>query len=85
MQVKLYGVTIIYNNRMRDLSNQEKHESQKLLKQNEKVTLDMNQLKKDKERLTTEVSELQEQMIELKEQVMSKQCFSSLPETIFWI
>ncbi|XP_046576872.1 dynactin subunit 1-like isoform X2 [Haliotis rubra] len=55
--------------KMRDLSNQEKHDSQKLAKQNEKQTTDIINLKKDKERFQSEASEMQEQLIELKEQV----------------
>jgi predicted nucleic acid-binding Zn-ribbon protein len=51
---------------MRDLSNSEKHENQKLQKQNEAMTSEIKQLKKDKERLSTEVSSLNEQMIELQ-------------------
>ncbi|KAL4231416.1 Dynactin subunit 1 [Mactra antiquata] len=55
--------------KMRDLSNQEKHENQKLQKQNESMTSDIKGLKKDKERLTTEVTTLNEQVLELQEQV----------------
>ncbi|XP_067656587.1 dynactin subunit 1-like isoform X2 [Haliotis asinina] len=55
--------------KMRDLSNQEKHDSQKMAKQNEKQAVDIINLKKDKERLQSEASEMQEQLIELKEQV----------------
>ncbi|XP_053407314.1 dynactin subunit 1-like isoform X3 [Mercenaria mercenaria] len=55
--------------KMRDLSNTEKHENQKLQKQNEAMTTEIKQLKKDKERLTTDVSALNEQVIELQEQV----------------
>jgi dynactin 1 len=54
---------------MRDLSNTEKHENQKLTKQNEAMTTEIKQLKKDKDRLAADVSALNEQVIELQEQV----------------
>ena len=54
---------------MRDLSNQEKHENQKLTKQTEKLTSEMNIVKKERDRVHAEVKNLQEEMIELKEQV----------------
>jgi len=54
---------------MRDLHNQEKHDSQKLQKQSDSMNSEIKQLKKDKERLTGEVNQLQEQQIELQEQV----------------
>ncbi|KAH3855895.1 hypothetical protein DPMN_098470, partial [Dreissena polymorpha] len=55
--------------KMRDLSNQEKHDNAKLQKQTESMTAEMKQLRKDKERLSGEVAQLQEQHIELQEQV----------------
>ncbi|XP_071090432.1 dynactin subunit 1-like isoform X3 [Haliotis cracherodii] len=55
--------------KMRDLSNQEKHDSQKLSKQSEKQASEIINLRKDKERFQSEASEMQEQLIELKEQV----------------
>ena len=61
--------TVNFSFRMRDLSNQEKQENQKLTKQSEKLTTDSNIVKKERDRLQTEVNDLHEQMIELKEQV----------------
>lgn len=55
--------------KMRDLSNQEKHDSQKLTKQIEKQQNELTGLKKDKEKQQNEISDLQNQTIELKEQV----------------
>lgn len=54
---------------MRDLSNQEKQEHQRLMKQVEKLTGEVTSFTKDKETLSSEVSQLQEQIIELQEQV----------------
>lgn len=54
---------------MRDLSNQEKQEVQRLTKVNEKFTAEITNLKKDKERFAGEVEQLSQQMIDLKEQV----------------
>ncbi|WAR22292.1 DCTN1-like protein, partial [Mya arenaria] len=55
--------------KMRDMSNQEKHENQKFQKQVESMTTEIRTLRKDKERLTGEVAQLQEQQIDLQEQV----------------
>ncbi|KAK3094997.1 hypothetical protein FSP39_008880 [Pinctada imbricata] len=55
--------------KMRDLSNQEKMEVQKLTKVNEKLTTEVTNLKKDKERYSSEADQLAKQMIDLKEQV----------------
>jgi hypothetical protein len=54
---------------MRDLSNQEKQEVQRLTKANEKYAGEITNLKKDKERFAGEVEQLSQQMIDLKEQV----------------
>ena len=54
---------------MRDLSNQEKMEVQKLTKLNEKISTEVMNLKKDKERYSSEADQLAKQMIDLKEQV----------------
>jgi len=63
---------------MRDLSNQEKHESSKLGKQVEALTSEVKTLRKDKERLSAEVTTLQEQQIDLQEQVRGQQGTISL-------
>ncbi|KAJ8316867.1 hypothetical protein KUTeg_004771 [Tegillarca granosa] len=55
--------------KMRDLSNAEKHDSQKLQKENEKFQTEINNLRKDKDRYQSEVTELQSQIIDLKDQV----------------
>ena len=57
---------------MRDLSNQDKQEVQRLTKANEKFASEMSVLRKDKERFAAEVEELSQQMIDLKEQVRVK-------------
>lgn len=57
--------------RMRDLSNEEKHQNQRLGKQNEKLQSELVGLRKDKEKQLNEILELQNQTIELKEQVMN--------------
>lgn len=55
--------------RMRDLSNHEKQEVQRLTKANEKNLTEITNLKKEKERFASEVEDLSQQMIDLKEQV----------------
>eukprot|EP00105_Crassostrea_gigas_P009521 XP_011424504.1 PREDICTED: dynactin subunit 1-like [Crassostrea gigas] len=55
--------------KMRDLSNHEKQEVQRLTKANEKNLTEITNLKKEKERFASEVEELSQQMIDLKEQV----------------
>ncbi|XP_029644920.1 dynactin subunit 1 isoform X3 [Octopus sinensis] len=55
--------------KMRDLSNEEKHENQRLGKQNEKLQSEVVGLRKDKEKQLNEILELQNQTIELKEQL----------------
>ncbi|XP_041368819.1 dynactin subunit 1-like isoform X2 [Gigantopelta aegis] len=57
--------------KLRDLTNQEKHDAAKLSKQNEKLVTELTALKKDKDNLQTQVTELQNQIFELKEQVDS--------------
>lgn len=57
---------------MRDLSNQDKQEVQRLTKANEKFVSEMSVLRKDKERFAAEVEEMSQQMIDLKEQVRVK-------------
>lgn len=61
----LFGFSI----RMRDLSNHEKQEVQRLTKANEKNLTEITNLKKEKERFASEVEDLSQQMIDLKEQV----------------
>lgn len=71
----LLSVLYITNNacyRMRDLSNQDKQEVQRLTKANEKFVSEMSVLRKDKERFAAEVEEMSQQMIDLKEQVRVK-------------
>ncbi|XP_052828984.1 dynactin subunit 1 [Octopus bimaculoides] len=55
--------------KMRDLSNEEKHENQRQGKLNEKLQSEVVGLRKDKEKQLNEILELQNQTIELKEQV----------------
>lgn len=61
----MFGFSI----RMRDLSNHEKQEVQRLTKANEKNLTEITNLKKEKERFASEVEDLSQQMIDLKEQV----------------
>lgn len=61
----MFGFSI----RMRDLSNHEKEEVQRLTKANEKNLTEITNLKKEKERFASEVEDLSQQMIDLKEQV----------------
>lgn len=62
----MFGFSMI---RMRDLSNHEKQEVQRLTKANEKNLTEITNLKKEKERFASEVEDLSQQMIDLKEQV----------------
>ncbi|XP_064610266.1 dynactin subunit 1-like isoform X3 [Liolophura sinensis] len=55
--------------KMRDLSNNEKHENQKMTKQIEKMTSDLTALRKEKEKRAEEIAKLSNEIIELKEQV----------------
>ncbi|CAH1783867.1 unnamed protein product [Owenia fusiformis] len=55
--------------KLRDLSNNEKHENQSLNKQLEQIKAENKTLAKDKEKLAAEVMELQNEAIDLKEQV----------------
>ncbi|XP_062605399.1 LOW QUALITY PROTEIN: dynactin subunit 1-like [Saccostrea cucullata] len=68
--------------KMRDLSNQEKQEVQRLTKANEKFTTEITNLKKDKERFAGEVEQLSQQMIDLKEQVDAALGAEEMVETL---
>ncbi|XP_056005085.1 dynactin subunit 1-like isoform X4 [Ostrea edulis] len=68
--------------KMRDLSNQEKQEVQRLTKVNEKFTAEITNLKKDKERFAGEVEQLSQQMIDLKEQVDAALGAEEMVETL---
>lgn len=61
----------VCNFRMRELSNFEKQEHQKMVKELESLKTTMTSLTKDKDKLEKEVAKLQEEIIELKEQVMT--------------
>nr|XP_022336647.1 dynactin subunit 1-like isoform X4 [Crassostrea virginica] len=68
--------------KMRDLSNQDKQEVQRLTKANEKFVSEMSVLRKDKERFAAEVEELSQQMIDLKEQVDAALGAEEMVETL---
>ncbi|XP_064631573.1 dynactin subunit 1-like isoform X2 [Lineus longissimus] len=55
--------------KLRDLSNQEKQETQQMKKQLEKQTVECGFLQKEKEKLQAELNDIQNQMMELKDQV----------------
>lgn len=68
--------------KMRDLSNHEKQEVQRLTKANEKNLTEITNLKKEKERFASEVEELSQQMIDLKEQVDAALGAEEMVETL---
>ena len=67
--------------RLRDLSNHEKGENQRLQKQLDIHRAEATSLGKEKEKLASNLQQLEEEVIELKEQVMD--CLGKLSEA--WV